>query len=63
VAVGLEVLGRYTRLRHAITIASCRGRTLPGLVRLWDMSSRHMSATHIYVAASRATAAELFECR
>ena len=63
VEVKPEVLGRYTRLRHAITLASCQGRTLRGLVRLWDARSRHMTATHIYVAASRATSGELFECK
>ena len=63
VKVKPEVLGRYTRLRHAITLASCQGRTLRGLVRLWDARSRHMTATHIYVAASRATSGELFECK
>jgi hypothetical protein len=61
VAVPLARLNRHTRLRHAITLASCQGRTLPGLVRLWDAGSRHMTAAHVYVAASRATSPELFE--
>ncbi|OYV35045.1 MAG: hypothetical protein B7Z80_19530, partial [Rhodospirillales bacterium 20-64-7] len=58
-----ELLGRYTRLRHAITLASCQGRTFPGVVRLWDMGSKYMTPTHIYVASSRATSGDLFECR
>ena len=63
VQIRLEVLGRHTRLRHAITLASCQGRTLPGVVRLWDAHSAHMTSAHIYVAASRATAPDLFEVK
>ena len=61
VDIRLEVLGRHTRLRWAITLASCQGRTLRGVVRLWDTESRYMTAAHIYVACSRATGPEMFE--
>ena len=61
VAVPLKRLNYHTRLRHALTLAACQGRTLKGRVRLWDGDSVHMTPAHIYVAASRATSPELFE--
>ena len=59
--IRLEVLGRHARLRWGIALAACQGRTLRGVVRLWDTESRHMTAAHIYVACSRATGPEMFE--
>jgi hypothetical protein len=61
VIIPLKRLNFHTRLRHALTLASCQGRTLQGRVRLWDCDSVHFSPAHIYVAASRATSPELFE--
>ena len=67
VEAGLEVqmtpeqVSRHTKLRHAITLASCQGRTLQGVVRLCDISSPHMTPAGLYVAASRATHPDLFQ--
>ncbi|OYV37403.1 MAG: hypothetical protein B7Z80_12935 [Rhodospirillales bacterium 20-64-7] len=57
----LKCLNRHTRLGHAMTLPAAQGRTLEGRVRLWDIESAHVTPAHIYVAASRATAPELFE--
>ena len=47
------------RLAHSITIASSQGLTLKGRVRV--MSHETMDTRALYVACSRATAAELLE--
>ena len=52
---------RHTRLRHAITIAASQGRTLEGVVRVWDVHSRHFDTTHLYVACSRCRGAEYLQ--
>jgi len=54
-------LSRHTRLRHAITLASCQGRTLQGTVCLADIHSKHLTPAVLYVAASRATSGHLFQ--
>ena len=61
VSLPIKRLNYHTRLRHALTLAACQGRTLQGRVRLWDCDSAHITSAHIYVAASRATSPELFE--
>ena len=55
-----QQLIRSTRLAHALTYASCQGLTLPGRVRL-ETDSPNMTLRHLYVGASRATAADLLE--
>ena len=55
-----QQLIRSTRLAHALTYASCQGLTLPGRVRL-ETDSPNMTLRHLYVGASRATAAGLLE--
>ena len=57
----LAALFKHTRLRHAITIAACQGRTLPGRVRLYDVGSPFFSTTHLYVAASRCTSGAMLQ--
>jgi hypothetical protein len=52
---------RLLRLSYALTYASCQGLTLEGRVRLWDVNSKHFTKTHLFVALSRATAANLVE--
>ena len=59
--IGLQALQRHTRLRHAITIAACQGRTLQGSVRLWDVESPYFRQVHLYVAASRCTHGDLLQ--
>jgi hypothetical protein len=56
-----KALLKHTRLRWAITIASCQGRTLHGVVRLHDIGSKNFTTTNLYVAASRCTHANNFE--
>jgi len=50
-----QQLARHCKLRHALTLTSCQGRTLRGTIALHDSSSRHFSLTHLYVGLSRAT--------
>ena len=50
---------KHTRLRHAITYASCQGLTLEGRVFLCDTESPHFTLRHLYVGTSRATSSEL----
>ena len=50
---------RSLRLAHSLTIAGCQGLSLPGRVRVIPHGS--MTTRELYVACSRATAAELLE--
>ena len=50
---------KHTRLRHAITYASCQGLTLEGRVFLCGTESPHFTLRHLYVGTSRATSSEL----
>jgi hypothetical protein len=52
---------KHTRLRWAITLASCQGRTLEGVVRLHDIGSKYFTTTNLYVAASRCIDSKDFE--
>ena len=52
---------RHTRLRHAITIAASQGRTLDGVVRVWDVCPRHFDTAHLYVACSRCRGPEYLQ--
>jgi ATP-dependent exoDNAse (exonuclease V) alpha subunit len=56
-----SALLKNTRLRWAITIAACQGRTLHGVVRLHDIGSQNFTTTNLYVAASRCTHGSNFE--
>jgi hypothetical protein len=57
----LGALFKHTRLRHAITIAACQGRTIPARTRLYDVGSPFFSTTHLYVAASRCTSGAMLQ--
>ena len=50
---------RSLRLAHSLTIAGCQGLSLPGRARVIPHGS--MTTRELYVACSRATAAELLE--
>ena len=50
---------KHTRLRHAITYASCQGLTLEGRVFLCDTESPHFTLRHLYVGTSRASSSWL----
>jgi tRNA uridine 5-carbamoylmethylation protein Kti12 len=52
---------KHTRLRWAITLAACQGRTLEGVVRLHDIGSKYFTTTNLYVAASRCIDSKDFE--
>lgn len=52
---------KHARLLWAITITASQGRTLRGKVTLWDLHSRFFTTTHLYVAASRCTGADMFQ--
>ena len=52
--VSVSQLVRHTRLRWALTLCSVQGRSLKGTVAIHDLTSRHFSTTHLYVALSRA---------
>ena len=49
----------YFRLGHAMVYQVAQGRTLPGTVCLWEVGSPHLSAKHLLVGLSRATAVKL----
>ena len=50
-----EQVAKHTRLRWACTYLSVQGRTLQGTVGLWDLSSQHFTARHLFIGLSRAT--------
>ena len=52
---------RHTRLRHNITIQASQGKTLEGVVRVWDVHSRYFDTTHLYVDCSRCRGAEYLQ--
>ncbi len=53
--MSVEQIAAHTRLRHALTLCSVQGRSLPSTVGIHDVSSRFFTETHFYVALSRAT--------
>ena len=48
-------LAKHTRLRWALTVWACQGRTLQGTVAIHESRNRHFSPTHLYVALTRTT--------
>ena len=55
-----EAAAKSLRMTHALTYASCQGLSLAG-VRLLDTSNIHFTWRHLFVGASRCTAARLLE--
>ena len=49
----------FFRLAHAMVMQVAQGRSLPGIVCLWETGSSYFSAKHLLVGLSRATAADL----
>ena len=49
------------RLTYGLTMAGSQGLTLPGRELITDTDSRHFTRKHMFVATSRATAADLVE--
>ena len=47
-------VAKYTRLRHAMTLYSTQGRSLPGTIAIHDWKNRYFTSTSLYVALSRA---------
>ena len=60
-ALSSEAASKSLRLAHAVTYAACQGLTLRGRVRL-ETDHPTFTLKHLYVGASRATAANLLEC-
>jgi len=48
-------LAKHTRLRSALTVWACQGRTLQGTIAIHESRSPHFSPTHLYVALTRTT--------
>ena len=46
-------VARCTRLAWAIAVTSSQSREFEGTVCLWDLSSKHYSRAHLYVATTR----------
>jgi hypothetical protein len=47
-------VARHCKLRHALTLTSCQGRSLVGTIAIHDSNKRHFTSTHLYVGLSRA---------
>ncbi len=52
--LSLEQIAKHTPLRHAMTLYSTQGRSLPGTVAIHDWRNPHFTSTSLYVALSRA---------
>ena len=50
-----EQVANHTRLRWALTVWACQGRTLEGTVALHESTNQHFSPTHLYVGLTRTT--------
>ena len=50
------------RLAWALTVHNSRGRTLNGRVRVYDLTSKPFTPTHLYVAISRVSDPSKLEC-
>ena len=50
-----EQVAKRCRRCWAVTYPSIQGRTLTGMVSVWDLDSKHFTAQHLYVGISRAT--------
>ena len=54
-----EHVSKHLRLAHAVTYPSIQGRTLQGVVGVYDLDSKHFTTRHLYIGISRATAGAL----
>ena len=52
--VSLDQVAKHTKLRHAMTLYSTQGRSLPGTIAVYDWNNPHFTPTSLYIALSRA---------
>ncbi len=52
--LSIKQIAEHTRLRHAMTLYSAQGRSLPGTVAVHDWANPNFTSTSLYVALSRA---------
>ena len=63
VAVPTEDLSACLRLAQCLTYSSCQSRTLPGRLRLHEVSHIHFTKRHLNVGLSRGTSCDLIDLR
>jgi len=61
VTVATADLSSCLRLAHCLTYSACQSRTLPGRLRLHEVTHKHFTKRHLNVGLSRGTSCDLID--